>query len=373
MSKIKKDIETALDGLNLFSNREQYLQSYPVYLGTDVEVLVRNDRKGGWLWPHEHGMAQHRPERVSGDEYDWHADGFAHELCTSPSTCIEEVSIFVARGLCHLAQNYGAGTQYFAPVMYQVPKQVLKNAPSEVRQLGCSPSLNVYGDAGNPSALPDDRRTTGCHLHLSHPILLKEHGLQVAEDLVKWADILVGNTWIYIAPKSSLRLERKRRLAYGRAGEFRLQTYPVYPKGRVHKDYEKGVEYRVLPGTVITHPSYFSMMFNLYRKALRLAALIGTPPDEFTNTARLAINEADRDQAELLIEELPWTFTSRSLLDSLADRPFRSVKASTWLNRAKQRSLHMRESKRISQLDEPNPNNSGVGYYGYASPSPFLR
>lgn len=366
MSKIKKDIGTALDGLNLFTNREQYLQSAPVYLGTDVEVLVRDDRKG-WLWPHEHGMSQHRPERA-GDEYDWHADGFAHELCTAPRSCIEEVGRSVAQGLSHLHKMYGSDAQYIAPVMYQVPESVLKTAPQEVRQLGCSPSLNIYEDAGNPSSLPDDRRTTGCHLHLSHPILTKECGLKVAEDLVKWSDILVGNTWIYIAPKSSLRLERKRRLAYGRAGEFRLQTYPVYPKGLLYKDYEKGVEYRVLPGTVITHPSYFSMMFNLYRKALRLAVSLGTPPTEFTNSARIAINEADRDQAELLIEELPWTFESRGLLDSLAKRSFRHVKASTWMSRARSRALHMSETRRT-----PQPEYSRVGFNGYASPSPFLR
>ena len=249
-----------------------------IKLGIDTEVVAATAR--GMYWPHLAGLKQ---ERESLDkEYDWHADGFAWELCVQPSSDPWDIMKYVASGIDHLTYEYGI-EKIVAPSIYQVPVTVVKEAPAEVKRLGCMPSFNIYpGQHAVPGGLGKRNRTTGCHLHVSAPEIGKENYAAI----VAWADIFVGGTWTSISPESLVD-ERLRRKYYGRAGEHRVRYYD-----RATKLF--GVEYRSLPGTVLHHPVYLHLMLRLMKLACQRALTDGMPPESLTNLAVQTINKAYR-------------------------------------------------------------------------------
>jgi hypothetical protein len=228
--------------------------------------------------------------------------------------------IFVANGLTALRGKLG-NFEPSAPTIYEVPISVVEQAPPAVKRLGCAPSFSVYGEGATPESLGDQQRTTGCHLHISDPHLTQELLL----DVVRWADVLVGATWTYISPEDSA-VEKYRRTAYGRAGEHRRNIYPPY------YDFPRplhGVEYRSLPGRVLTHPAYLTLMLRLYRAAMFQATHHGPPTAEFSDMARHAINESDKDLAGRLVARTDWTPRSRSMIEFYRE-PLPMLSVETW-------------------------------------------
>lgn len=286
-------------------------------LGMDTELLLRTP-KGEVVFPHQIGMPQERPAPTEpplssvwkGYYGDWHGDGYAAELCVTPFNCIDRGMAWISNTLGHLRLKRGgvvdaiAGFEIDVPVIYSVPEEVVKGAPEQVRMLGCMPSFSVYNEEANPSALGENERTTGFHMHMSNPWLNSER----ADTAIKWADIYCGSIWTLIAPTDP-KAEARRRQCYGRAGEHRKNIYPSR---------EFGFEYRVLPGTVLSHPVYTSMMFSLFRHAFH-AARLAEPPTELTQMARVAINEADRVVALELMKQLPMTDSSSLLVRRLIE------------------------------------------------------
>lgn len=306
--------------IDVLTSKLQYVPRNPpkhcVYLGLDTEMLIYRD--GKILWPDDTKLPQERkPQNTQtsdgGGKFDFHGDGFATELCIRPDTCLESMLGNVSAGFYWWNYKYN-GSTFKAPSVYTVPKIVADAASDTVKRLGCMPSFNIYGDPGNPESLKDNQRTTGCHLHMSHP-KLKDEG--IAKSLVKWADILVGCTWTYISPEPT-EVERERRTAYGRAGEFRLKDYGSNYVGA--SDWSSGVEYRVLPGVVLHHPAYFTLMFSLYRSALDAAVNYGNPDESISLMAKDGINNADKALTSKVLRHVPFTEASMKLLKYLHRR-----------------------------------------------------
>lgn len=278
------------------------------YLGLDTEMLVESSKQTT-VWPWDLQLPQERqpknPKFGLARHFDFHGDGFATELCVEPNYCLD--LLLRSLGYAMLWLDKHNITYFKAPAIYDIPDEVEKSAPEEAKKLGCMPSLNVYGDDGQPNSLGAIKRTTGCHLHISHDNL---ENTDLAITLVKWADILVGCTWTYISPNPS-KVESERRKSYGRAGEFRLKKYP--PTGDKSAS-SYGVEYRVLPGTPMAHPAYLTLMFSLYREALNKACTYGEPPAELVSQAREAINTADKVEAKKVIRTLPISISGRKLI-----------------------------------------------------------
>jgi hypothetical protein len=122
----------------------------------------------------------------------------------------------------------------------------LAAAPKEMLQIGCSVSMNAYGEA----ALSVDGescpiRSAGGHMHFSsipfsngpdreYPHVFWQ---QAAPEIVKTMDVLLGLPSVIMADGVD---DPRRRMFYGRAGEYRL---PVH-----------GLEYRVLSNFWLAHP-----------------------------------------------------------------------------------------------------------------------
>lgn len=315
------------DSIDPTNSKDQHIAGITSYLGLDTEFLVK--KEGKVIWPWEQKLPQERdlsnPFTTDNPErYDFHGDGFATELCISPNYCLDLIMESLGYAFYWLGRE--GVRQIYAPAIYSIPTEVEKAAPEQAKQLGCMPSLNAYGDSGNPSSLTKEQRTTGCHLHISHPKLVDQ---DIALALVRWADILVGCTWTYISPNPS-KAEAERRKAYGRAGEFRFKQYPAEPGGLLLKDYAFGVEYRVLPGTPMQHPAYLTLMYSLYRSALRLAVEYGNPVQDLAFQAKEAINNADKTQAKKVIRSLPISSNGRKLIRFLRRVPLKIEQANEW-------------------------------------------
>lgn len=245
-------------------------------LGLDTELVVATKR--GVLYPHVAKIAQ---ERTSTDgQFDWHGDGYAWELCVAPAAEPEGIVVNVANGLVDLYRSWGI-RHAVGPSMYMVQKNAYRNAPAEVRRLGCMPSFNLYAQPGRPSGLPGQLRTTGCHIHVSSPEIDKENYVRI----IKWADLIVGATWSYLSSETAFD-ERMRRKYYGKAGEYRVRFYDENAT-------LFGVEYRTLPGAVLHHPEYLELMLHLMSEAA-IRARGGEPDEKYLLPAIKTINGADR-------------------------------------------------------------------------------
>lgn len=255
-------------------------------LGIDSELIGSTPK--GMLWPHQCGLEQERTS--TKDVFDWHADGFAWELCVAPASEPSQVVNHVAQGLTMLWKSQGFRSLH-GPSLYRVPQSVYASAPRDVVRLGCMPSYNVYGDGAIPAGLPKTMRSTGCHIHVASTDITKEN----YANIIKWADILVGNTWTYISPEPIVD-ERRRRRYYGRAGEYRVRYYDEAKT-------TLGVEYRTLPGLVLHHPLYLNLMLRLMLEAAQ-AGVEGMPEEVWSDEVRANINRADRIGAGYVFEDL---------------------------------------------------------------------
>lgn len=335
------------DTIPMLTANDQYFNGKYVYIGIDTEMLFTVNKKK--MWPHQEGFSQERPPQ--GLDFDWHGDGYAFELCTAPFICLEWLSGSIGRGLKFIHDQFGAKAKavgLYAPPVYKVPVRVQESATDDIKRLGCAPSLNVYGDSGRPNKLGASVRTTGCHLHATHPTLNDEN---TALAFVQWADVIVGNVWNYVSPERP-NLESMRRAAYGRAGEFRARTYPA-----TRNTYAcKGVEYRVLPGSVIKNPVYLSLCFNLYRTALRFAVNHGAPDNEVIDLSRQAINTADKEVSAEVIKWLPFPEPAAKLLHILRAKPLPTLNPLEWYNSSQNHNL---AGHRFMAIKEGLASNEG--------------
>lgn len=124
----------------------------------------------------------------------------------------------------------------------QVPDAFLQKAPFQHVELGCKPSLNLYGMSGehvhDPRALP--WRMAGGHIHLGCLIAVDE--------VVRCLDAILGVWAVGVA--ASLDNPVRRRY-YGLAGEHRRPPH--------------GLEYRTLSNFWLCHPAVMHLTFDLAR------------------------------------------------------------------------------------------------------------
>jgi hypothetical protein len=138
--------------------------------------------------------------------------------------------------------------------LVRIPRKTLASLSKESRTLGCAPSLNVYtgpqvlrARSGYPV------RTAGGHIHI---------GLQAVSStfserskLILLSELLIGLITVMLDLDEA---QVERRTVYGKAGEYRLQSY--------------GVEYRVPSNFWLRHPILTEFMF----KQAQLTAAVYT-------------------------------------------------------------------------------------------------
>ena len=160
-----------------------------------------------------------------------------------------------------MARAKRKGADFLAQDIVRVDDDLFDTLPIEYVQLGCDPSLNIYGEIGN---IPGDPRTlpyrfAGGHIHFGHNWLLAAADRAgCAAAVVADLDKVLGTWSVGVAgPYESLK---KRRTYYGLAGEFRIPPH--------------GVEYRSLSNFWLASPGMFSLTFAVAARVF-LAHMVG--------------------------------------------------------------------------------------------------
>lgn len=224
-------------------------------LGADPEIFVR-DKDGSIL-----GSELVIPAcGLGGLSYNSKVtrDGVQVEFqpCAG-SGCRQSFSIYLAECFhvlyTHLTLNHPGTTISLDQVVTLTEDERARLSPKS-RELGCQPSLNIYGPA--PITVETTTypvRSAGGHIHLGlwdtyHCERLKHLPM---ERLVGLFDILVGLPSVLLDrdPRAA-----ERREVYGRAGEYRIQPH--------------GIEYRTLSNFWLRSYPLMSLMTALMRMAL---------------------------------------------------------------------------------------------------------
>lgn len=167
----------------------------------------------------------------------------------------------------------------------ELPEVILRDTDDKFIQFRCTPSYNVYNDAGE--GVPDARtykyRCAGGHIHVGYKRTFTAPGI---EQIVRGLDGVLGVAGVCLAAGID---NPERRHTYGRAGEFRL---PIH-----------GLEYRVLSNFWLSHPAIAMLVFEIARATVRLSEsglfnLCWVAREEET---REVINNCDVDGARNII------------------------------------------------------------------------
>lgn len=153
------------------------------------------------------------------------------------------------------------------------------------RIAGCSPSFCAWTN-GEIAPKPDfgvtNDRCAGFHLHLSWPGCEVEHAMR----LIRLLDVNVALPLLFIDE------DRKRRMLYGRMGDFRFKDY-----GGVC-----GIEFRVLSNVVIKNREIFDWVWMQVKRSV-LDYNKGVDYLAYKDRLEDAINNYNLDQAEQLCDE----------------------------------------------------------------------
>lgn len=177
-----------------------------------------------------------------GGENRLYRDGYLVEFNPAANYCRAHVGAHM-RELVQKASKI-IGPKYrlaFSPT-FEIDPRGLENAPADVQFFGCEPAMDAY--SGRPTHVNLDGsvhpfRYAAGHLHISGPsvseILSHEATTRLA---AKMCDLYVALPLLALFPSKRGFLRRKY---YGKAGEYRVQTY---------SDTVRGFEYRT-PGAEI--------------------------------------------------------------------------------------------------------------------------
>lgn len=235
------------------------------YLGSDPEFFLQT-KQGLPVPAHKHYEAKadvlaDAQARFGGfTEYGTtYRDGYAVELNPNSSVCRESLTLCVGELLRQMRKHTGLVVSSVAAV--PIALDTLVDAPTDVKTFGCDPALDAYTGAETRATInANDHpyRYAGGHLHISSSVSNFDTPAWIKDEaerrrFVKMLDLYVGIplTYWYNDP-----LQFQRRLFYGKAGEYRFQTYG----GRYF-----GVEYRTPPPAVWNNPVIASYALGVMR------------------------------------------------------------------------------------------------------------
>jgi len=228
----------------------------------------------------------------------------------------------------------------------------MADAPKDVLEFGCEGALDAY--TGEPTqvhirAMEHEYRYAGGHMHFGNPNAIYLHPSYVNEGtyvqnradanrhvlaqtqefprLVKMLDLYVGvlDSYLFHDPRMFLR-----RTHYGKAGEYRIQQYPVtlntaaYGQPVHHvTQMVQGLEYRTPSPMMYTNQAVIALMYGAANHVIRNYATLAKSWDVKAEPyIQHAINEGEGLDKIVETLMLPQLFRSSGL-----------QKAKAWLQR----------------------------------------
>lgn len=268
--------------------------------GTDPEIFGFNkagDVIPAWQW---------LSTKADNPEYYW--DGVQGEFVTVPTVCHNYQCDAVHKKLkmVHQALKAHDKNAYLATKdVVKLPRKTLLTSSDEHIILGCSPSQNAYEevkpiDIGDPREHP--LRYSGCHMHTS--IMSMPIPKWFPHGTVAMIDKMAG---VLLTALGRDMEDPLRRVAYGRAGEFRVPA-PVPAKRLSWGEYYKDamftrLEYRTPGSFLLHHPGLFNFAADTIRAAFRMGLYMdGRELSEIPDVQGI-INNCDADAAVKLVKD----------------------------------------------------------------------
>jgi hypothetical protein len=221
-------------------NKELNVLSYPhVSFGSDPELFVVSK---------EQEVIPSTAVITSSDVVK--PDGFQIELNPLTSTCRQSASSYIYSALFDArAMALKMGYDLSFKVGHIISDEVWSKVDLKMKRFGCNPTLNVHEkNFKRVTGLREKFRAGGGHIHLGFTFNRAD-----APKIVTMMDILAGNTFVLIDRDPD---NIRRRINYGRAGEYRLKSY--------------GIEYRVLSNFWMKKYVLWSMATGLLREAIAI-------------------------------------------------------------------------------------------------------
>lgn len=249
-------------------------------LGADPEFALR--KYGRWISPHRRFPTIH--DKIQHSRGQLFRDGFSVELNPEASFC-REALVYSVRQLLREAKTRGRASLR-APHYIRLGPHTLRHAPPDMFQAGCEPALSAYHEelvTPEVDYATHPFRYFGGHMHLAYPKSSGApfHDPELGRALIQLCDRYLGVPLTYIWGCPGMF---QRRQIYGRAGEFRFQSY-----GRTDT---VGIEYRT-PGPEIWWTSWSaSLAFGIFRDLARHFPMYHRRHSRATQTELLAIQNA---------------------------------------------------------------------------------
>lgn len=214
--------------------RQITYQDVSPYIGMDPELFLK-DENGNIVPSHEFVPEKGMDTETyysTGKNTQVVRDGVQIEIHPKPHQCRANLGnelAAIVRGLIDHVRRKGLKLDFTQTI--EIPKGQFRKIPTEVKQLGCMPSLNAYKKNAKIRVNPVTyrKRSAGGHLHfgIAHFKLMKDE--EQVKKLVKVLDLGLANTCVMIDRDPQAAIRRRN---YGRAGEYRTPKH--------------GLEYRVL-------------------------------------------------------------------------------------------------------------------------------
>lgn len=286
--------------------KQEVVPSYKYY-PTQAEAKPFRVHSKKWkkkyLQQNTHGWTLRQPSvSGSGQNVKIFRDGLAVEVNVSPMTC----RAFMwndTRGVLLKGEpgRMGKHLRFTSKPWVEITPKMMEKFPADLRELGCSPSLDAYKQKQKTVAVDPMKtfyRTSGSHLHMSFFQYNKDGHIETKvpvpqeawSPFIKLADLLIGLPHVAIYGDE---LERRRRKLYGQAGEFRFQR--AYG----------GLEYRSLSSRLWNHQGVYGLLAGMWKFALGVyyRELYGFYDRAWEDDIQQAINEVDVDLAFKLLEK----------------------------------------------------------------------
>ena len=232
---------------------------------------------------------------LGGNGYAVQEDNVTLEFNIPPASTAEEFQQSLSVMLAHLkAEMAKKELDCFSVSEAIFPSSMLAEFP-QAHVFGCEPDFCVWTKSVNP--MPEfvrfpwgptktihEFRCAGFHIHVSYTVDEEPPELSAVEALVKAQDVFLGVPLTLRESANGQKL--RRRMAYGKAGAFRLKPY--------------GHEYRVLGSAVLTaNPALNRWIFDANQRAIDFLNNNGESGvlalDQYGKSIRAAINESHTD------------------------------------------------------------------------------
>jgi len=218
-------------------------------------------------------------------------DGFQAEFTVRPSSCLGHTADYIREGLLtvlNAARAVDPAAKLSIASVVPIPQKVMEATPKEHFILGCSPSLNVYGEGCAVPEAPEmiPYRSAGWHMHFSTVGLEKSFPIERREESIKMLDRIIG---VGMVPFAQSFVDTRRREMYGRAGEYR---------------YGRTMEYRVPEVILGAHPATWNMWWDLARRTWWMGLMgLSFLWEGDDGEVREAINDSNVKLAEKIIHQ----------------------------------------------------------------------